>query len=83
MGILVLQRHATGPPELVGNLFEWHEAAGIQLRILPRMGAWVAFPMAEDPCAPRRRVVAVRRAAHPMADLAVVECPQRAIVPGQ
>jgi hypothetical protein len=34
---------------------------------------WVAFPMAEDPCAARRRAVGVRRAAHPMADLAVVE----------
>jgi Trypsin-like peptidase domain/AAA ATPase domain len=34
---------------------------------------WVAFPMSEDPCAPRRRAVQIRRAAHPRADLAVVE----------
>ena len=34
---------------------------------------WVAFPMSEDPSAPRRRAVQVRLAAHPLADLAVVE----------
>jgi hypothetical protein len=34
---------------------------------------WVAFPMSEDPCAPRRCAVQVRVAGHPMADLAVVE----------
>jgi hypothetical protein len=34
---------------------------------------WVAFPMSEDPDAGRRRAVDVRRAAHPRADLAVVE----------
>lgn len=34
---------------------------------------WVAFPMSGDPATPRRRAVQVRPAAHPRADLAVVE----------
>ncbi|MGD9986238.1 DUF6886 family protein [Pseudonocardia sp.] len=32
-----------GPPEKVGDLLQLHEAAGIQLRVLPRLGAfWAA-----------------------------------------
>ncbi|MFN2495124.1 MAG: trypsin-like peptidase domain-containing protein [Pseudonocardiaceae bacterium] len=38
-----------------------------------RVPLWVAFPMSQDPAACRLRAVAVRRAGHPMADLAVVE----------
>ncbi len=34
---------------------------------------WVAFPMAEDPSAARRRAIKIRLAAHPLADLAAVE----------
>ncbi len=29
-----------GPPELVGDLFALHEAAGIELRVLPELWAW-------------------------------------------
>ncbi|MGH3550751.1 MAG: trypsin-like peptidase domain-containing protein, partial [Pseudonocardiaceae bacterium] len=43
----------------------------VSTRVRPEL--WVAFPMSEDPSAPRRRASAVRLATHPMADLAVVE----------
>ncbi|MBV9651067.1 MAG: trypsin-like peptidase domain-containing protein [Pseudonocardiales bacterium] len=42
---------------------------------------WVAFPLSDDPFGPRRQVRQVRLAAHPMADLAVVEL-EEPIPPG-
>ncbi|MGH3568316.1 MAG: trypsin-like peptidase domain-containing protein [Pseudonocardia sp.] len=38
-----------------------------------RPQVWVAFPMCDDPAASRRAAAVVRRAEHPMVDLAVVE----------
>ncbi|WP_374754900.1 DUF6886 family protein [Pseudonocardia sp. N23] len=36
-------RSPAGPPEKVGDLLALHEADGIQLRVLPRLGAfWAA-----------------------------------------